>query len=154
MQPQHSHPRRAADSVEGAIRSLRLRDRIVDSCRQPDGELRARNFTDVAKHLFPGAGDDDATEALSAALQLLVMKDPQDPEGRRVLAGNEALPSRLHMFFRNVQGFWACCNPDCSGVSDGYRTEGRRIGKVWERPRVRCHLRSPRAGVAVLPDLR
>ena len=30
--------------------------------------------------------------------------------------GTPLLPTRVHLFFRNVQGVWACTNPACSGA--------------------------------------
>lgn len=49
---------------------------------------------------------------------------------------------RSHLFFRNVQGVWACTNPECSvameDYPDHYPDPDRRIGKLYLRPRHRC----------------
>ncbi|MGI8550555.1 MAG: helicase-related protein, partial [Dehalococcoidia bacterium] len=123
-------------TCEDAFAALRLRDRVVAACQQPDGVLRARNFIDVAGRLFPAVPPLEARDALSAVLNLLTVKNPSDT--REALAGDQALASRLHMFFRNVQGFWACADPQCTAVEEVYRATGRSIGRIWERPRIRC----------------
>ncbi|MGD2101227.1 MAG: DEAD/DEAH box helicase [Acidimicrobiia bacterium] len=43
---------------------------------------------------------------------------------------------RTHLFFRNIEGVWACTNPDCSEVHD--RADQAPIGKLYQRPRYRC----------------
>lgn len=48
------------------------------------------------------------------------------------------LPVRAHLFFRNVQGFWACSNPDCTEIAPMFRRPDRRIGKLFSAPQVRC----------------
>ena len=53
-------------------------------------------------------------------------------------AATTDLRTRVHIFFRNVEGVWACCDPDCPSVSSDYRSSGRRIGRLYARPRYRC----------------
>jgi ATP-dependent helicase YprA (DUF1998 family) len=54
-------------------------------------------------------------------------------------------PIRAHLFFRNIEGLWACANPDCSEVDQAFRFTGRTVGKLYRRPVNTC-----RCGSAVL----
>lgn len=47
-------------------------------------------------------------------------------------------PIRAHFFFRNVSGLWACSDPNCTCVQDGFRFEGRNLGTFYKRPRNIC----------------
>jgi ATP-dependent helicase YprA (DUF1998 family) len=42
---------------------------------------------------------------------------------------------RAHMFFRSVQGMWACTNPQCSEV---HRQEATPVGKLYQHPALSC----------------
>jgi ATP-dependent helicase YprA (DUF1998 family) len=49
---------------------------------------------------------------------------------------------RSHLFFRNVQGVWACTDANCSAVKDEYPSHfpdtERTVGKLYLRPQHRC----------------
>jgi len=45
---------------------------------------------------------------------------------------------RSHMFFRQVQGIWACSNPACTEIDPAYRHEDRRIGRLFRTPKIKC----------------
>ncbi len=45
-----------------------------------------------------------------------------------------AIPIRMHLFFRNVSGLWACADPACKGATG----HGRPVGKLHARPRLTC----------------
>lgn len=45
---------------------------------------------------------------------------------------------RTHLFFRNIDGIWACANAACPDVKEEYRHEDRRVGRLWSKPRHRC----------------
>lgn len=45
---------------------------------------------------------------------------------------------RSHMFLRQVQGVWACSNPDCSELDEKYRSPGRKIGRLFKSPALKC----------------
>jgi ATP-dependent helicase YprA (DUF1998 family) len=51
--------------------------------------------------------------------------------------GSAPLPLRAHLFFRNVQGIWACTNPQCDEVTG--RTEQCPVGKLHYQPTLSCH---------------
>jgi DEAD/DEAH box helicase domain-containing protein len=51
-------------------------------------------------------------------------------------AGTAPLPLRAHLFFRNVQGIWACTNPECSEVRG--RVEPCPVGSLHYQPTLSC----------------
>ena len=51
----------------------------------------------------------------------------------------EPKPSfRSHIFLRQIQGMWACSNPECNNIDADYKYEGRKIGKIFKQPAIRC----------------
>jgi DEAD/DEAH box helicase domain-containing protein len=52
--------------------------------------------------------------------------------------GNAVIPIRAHLFFRNFQGLWACSNPSCSAVEEKFKYSERKIGKLYNQPKVQC----------------
>jgi len=48
------------------------------------------------------------------------------------------LPLRMHLFFRNVPGLWACVDPACKRIPDGASGGDRPIGRLYARPRLSC----------------
>jgi DEAD/DEAH box helicase domain-containing protein len=89
---------------------------------------RAIRLSELAAKLFPNAHY-EATRGLLRALT--EARDPEAPE--RVLA-----PLRLHLFFRHLQGLWACCDPACSGISAASRSHDRPCGRLYAAPRLLC----------------
>lgn len=51
---------------------------------------------------------------------------------------NYIMPLRAHYFFRNLNGLWACSDPDCSTLNNKYKTEKREIGKFYKYPNPVC----------------
>ena len=45
---------------------------------------------------------------------------------------------RIHAFYRQIQGMWACVDPQCCQVAEEFQYEGRSIGKLFARPRMQC----------------
>jgi DEAD/DEAH box helicase domain-containing protein len=46
---------------------------------------------------------------------------------------------RSHMFLRQVQGIWACSNPACTEIPEEFRSEGRKIGRLFKAPAMKCN---------------
>jgi len=86
-----------------------------------EGYLQPESPAELTQRVF-GAADHQAARGLMATLV-----NARDEDG---LA---PLPLRAHLFFRNVQGLWACVNPTCSGV----RTE-RPVGRLFSQPTILC----------------
>ena len=79
--------------------------------------IRPRSFSLLAKSLFR-----DSREPL-LELEALIsnLGKEEDPQIR----------FRAHLFFRTLQGIWACSNSECSEVSPEFVSETRRIGKLF-----------------------
>lgn len=77
-------------------------------------------------------GSKTETIAASGMLQILA----QSRTGPELFAP-APLPFRLHLMFRNVNGLWACCNPQCSEVEQA-EGSSRRVGKLYTAPRLVC----------------
>lgn len=113
--------------LEEFLRESQLRGSLTAAC-SVDGKVRAMPLSKVAGELFRGHPTERGAQAVSGALRLLGSP----------AAGSEALPSRVHLFFRNIQGFWACSDPQCSAVAPEFGSAERRIGKIFPEPRIRC----------------
>ena len=53
-------------------------------------------------------------------------------------AGSASGRLRVHLFFRNVQGLWACTDPKCSAVPTEFRSDERRVGRLYAQPVHQC----------------
>ncbi|MGX1348239.1 DEAD/DEAH box helicase domain-containing protein [Bradyrhizobium elkanii] len=54
----------------------------------------------------------------------------------RTIDGAPVLPARVHLFFRNVQGVWACSNPACNQAN--WQDPQIRVGRLYDRPTITC----------------
>lgn len=97
--------------------------RMVNGCKV-DGKIRAVSITEFAEGIF---GDDLEAENLKLAARGLLIA--------RGLSEQTSLPSfRVHWFFRNIEGLWACTqsNYDCHGDES---SEKRPVGRLFvEKP--------------------
>lgn len=90
-----------------------------------NGVVKARKFSDFASDLF----DNSDGRATDAARGLLIA---------RSYADGALLPSfRFHLFFRNIEGLWACACPNCS-VNTDEQGDNRTCGKLTTDPSVLC----------------
>jgi Lhr-like helicase len=120
------------EPLSAALEDIGADAALLDACRDPvDRTLKSQSFQILANRLFSGVADaSERIPALGGLLRAL---------GHASLpSGDMLLPVRLHYFFRNVQGLWACSNPACTEVPEEYRHEGRTIGKIYLSPRVQC----------------
>lgn len=91
---------------------------------------KPKEANEVASLIFPENTFEDAIEAFESILNVLTsLKDNK---------GNTLQPIRAHLFFRNVDGLWACSNPNCSEVDTQFMFDGRNIGKLYKRPQSKC----------------
>ena len=70
------------------------------------------------------------TQSVVAAIVKIICKS-KDNQGIYIA------PLRVHFFFRNVSGLWACTDPNCTEVHQ-HSFEGRTIGRLYKRPRGFC----------------
>jgi hypothetical protein len=82
----------------------------------------------LAGALFPGEPEDRAASAAAALIMSL--------SAAQSAAAMPLLPTRVHLFFRNVQGVWACTNPACSGAH--WTEPNIPVGRLFDRPTTTC----------------
>ncbi len=105
-----------------------LRSRMLAAC-EADGGLRAVPFSSFAGTLFGDTG----SSGQDAARGLLIARGLCERGGTA-----SRLPSfRLHWFFRNVEGLWACTSPGC-GCGAEERGGGRTAGQLFADARILC----------------
>ena len=76
-----------------------------------------------------GAGLDAAGGLMRALVSARTGPAEQDPA---------PLPLRVHLFFRNLTGLWACADPACTAVPSASAEAARPVGKLFAHPRLRC----------------
>ena len=64
-------------------------------------------------------------------LKAILSKSDPDPEN--------PLPTfRMHSFFKQVEGMWACINKNCDEVDPDFQYETRKVGKMFSTPTLQC----------------
>ncbi|MFH9550052.1 DEAD/DEAH box helicase [Streptomyces sp. NPDC017435] len=93
----------------------------------PESKPRAMAMPAAAAELFPDLTDRRTREAaLHGLLRALGMST------------RSGLPKlRAHMFFRNIDGIWACSDPECPDVPVE-KERGRQVGRLFREPTSRC----------------
>jgi ATP-dependent helicase YprA (DUF1998 family) len=106
--------------------------RMLRACAS-NGETRAVSLDKFGREVF---GDATAAEQRRLATRgLLAARAACDTKD-----GKSLLPSfRLHWFFRNIEGLWACTQPGCGCTSQHFATdEGRTAGRLFGISRILC----------------
>ncbi|MDD2285033.1 MAG: DEAD/DEAH box helicase [Paludibacter sp.] len=80
----------------------------------------AVNIHILAGEVFLNAKPDDALAALQVLLAILPLAKSNQ--------GQILFPARLHLFFRGLEGVYACTNPNCTHKHTG---EGITVGKLF-----------------------
>ena len=103
--------------------------KILNAC-SVSGETRAVSLSHFAKSVF---GNNLTDESLRLASRGLLIA-----RGLCETGGRSSLPSlRLHWFFRNIEGLWACTMPNCQCATDE-QGPGRTSGKLFNKPQILC----------------
>ncbi len=92
----------------------------------PGSTPTALSTTQLASRLFPG----DEPAAASEATERLLTGLATHPA-----AGDPRL--RVHLFFRNVPGVWACTDAKCPRIPGGTYPD-RTVGRLYAEPTTRC----------------
>ena len=100
---------------------------LAGAC-QRDGVARATALADVAERVFVEGSDEGDGTAIQGLLWAIAEADRTDSQAR----------FRAHHFFRLIRGMWACCNPGCSMVAEEFRSDSRRVGRLYATPRIQC----------------
>lgn len=93
---------------------------------------RTVSIGELDEALFPGAAR-DANDGLSYELKGLFAAMQSAFE-----RGDPTPRLRTHLFFRNIDGVWACADPECPSMTKGNQEPDRRVGRLWAKPRHRC----------------
>ncbi len=102
--------------------------RMLIATQEGDGP-RAVPTSVFARRLFGGNPGDETAQ--KAARGLLVARSLCDPN-------KTSLPSfRMHLFFRNVEGLWACARPGCGCAADELDGD-RTAGQLFADARILC----------------
>ncbi len=103
-------------ALAAALVAAGVPEALRDAARGRDDDspagVRATRITDLDARLFPEAARTrpagaPASDALRGMLLALGM-------ARLPETGRSPQPVRGHLFFRNLNNLWACCNPDCT----------------------------------------
>src|SRR5262249_59411306 len=104
--------------------------RMITACTLGEGEVRAVSLIHFAAGVF---GPGSPGENRQAARGLLIARSMCDRPNTI-----SPLPSfRLHWFFRNLEGLWACTMPACQCQTDE-QGGGRTAGKLFGMGRILC----------------
>jgi len=111
-----------SNSYNDVITKLKLREILQNKIQKADSiDVIARNiFGDVPGSL-------KAIEGL-----IIILSFGKTSSGASIQA------LRSHMFFRNIEGLWACSNPDCQEVHEEFKYDGRKIGKLYRKAQSTC----------------
>ena len=104
-----------------------IKEGIANSCRKENGPIASASASAIAKTLFGSFPEQDQAAGLAGTLE--AMGGARD---------KNRLPIRAHMFFRTLEGWWACSNRNCNQIDQLYRGAERTIGKLYGQPKIRC----------------
>lgn len=116
-----------ATTLAAALSSIGAPDALRLACWDGAGDRTIpRQPKTIAETIFGthGSGEVAAVEGLIAGLAEATNQDE-----------SALLPIRAHLMFRNVQGLWACTDPNCSEVQ---RTAPCPVGKLHHVPTPVC----------------
>lgn len=106
---------------------------LANAAQDEAGRVVARSIEELGYKLFEaGRGGElpGPTKELAIAGMTLACSEVNDPED-----GEPLLPCKVHLFFRNLTGIWACSDPRCPGVI----VKGTRpVGRLYTEPRIVC----------------
>ncbi len=127
-----------SEAVAGLAKALGHRTIADTSAELLDSIVRAGGISDNFSKLQTPAtvselaqrwfGDDTEIDAASGVIEALA--------NARTADGTCPAPMRMHLFFRNIPGLWACSNPDCPEAPE--RSEDVGFGKLYRHPVLVC----------------
>ncbi|MFH1717708.1 MAG: DEAD/DEAH box helicase [Planctomycetota bacterium] len=109
------------------LREVVLRSEAGEALRaacQINGSSVPQSPFKLGNSLFTALSDEDRASATEGILVCLSAARPAP------------VRLRAHLFFRSVQGLWACTNPQCSQVTGRQGTPP--VGKLYHQPRLSC----------------
>ena len=127
---QHAEEFEKVNNGEGSaqldnIQKEYIKSAVAQLCNR-DGRLHALTVKEMHKTANEVSSTSISEEAIRGLIRHLIQQ--KDPETGRAL-----LPLRVHFFFKNFEGLWACSNSKCQG-----RNDETLIGKLFANRRVLC----------------
>ena len=114
------------DAIGGVANEINMK--IQGSEAALVGYQHPESIEELTLRLF---GNEEMTGAMDGLLQVLAAARTSTAAGAPA-----PLPYRMHLFYRNVGGLWACCNRNCSALDEP--SEDRSVGKLYTSPRLVC----------------
>ena len=102
-----------------------VKSAVAQLCNH-NGKLHASTIEDMREAANKIASTPISKNAIRGLIRYLIQQ--KDPKENRAL-----LPLRVHYFFKNFEGLWACSNTNCQGGNDE-----TPIGKLFANRRVLC----------------
>ncbi|MCC6383348.1 MAG: hypothetical protein IT304_12650 [Dehalococcoidia bacterium] len=120
----------SARTLSTVFTNLKAPDAMRLACSDisGDAQLIPRPPDELARIIFPNVSQQEAAEAIEGLLIGLALAR----NDRNVAP----LPMRVHLFFRNLQGIWACTNPNCTQAPQ--RSSPCPTGALQYLPRLTC----------------
>jgi DEAD/DEAH box helicase domain-containing protein len=115
-----------SSSVVDFVKKFCVVDSLKYAMQDSDKRVIATKTNNLSSLLFENQPHELAQKALEALLLILCEAKEQN--------GVAIQPIRAHYFFRNIEGLWACSNPECSEVDDEFQDANRNIGKLYRSP--------------------
>ena len=117
----------SGDSTQlGRISKDIVKSAVAQLCNC-NGKLHASTIEDMRKVANKVASTPISDNAIRGLIRYLIQQK-EDPNTEKAL-----LPLRVHYFFKNFEGLWACSNPNCQGGN-----KETPIGKLFANRRVLC----------------
>ncbi|MFJ7913004.1 DEAD/DEAH box helicase [Kitasatospora sp. NPDC096204] len=120
------------DAAAGLLAETRAAEALADAlgAGSTGPSAPAMASTALAGKLFPSSSAEEARKALQGTAAAI---------RAAAEAGVTGLPRiRIHLFFRNVAGMWACSDPRCPEVHAPFQDSSRSVGRIYSVPRTFC----------------
>ena len=125
--PDHSLP--TGERLGAVLTAVGAHEALRAACSRgaPENpEIAPQALSAIQSALFPQAPDGPA----SVVGLIGTVASAHTPQG------NPLLPLRAHLFFRNVQGIWACSDPACAHRP--YHDRDILVGRLFDRATTTC----------------
>lgn len=125
-------PQATAEQIlESALDQIQAADALRLACAEgplTSPQLKPKPPEEIAATAFPALTMSEALEATEGLLAGLA--------SARSVAGAAPMPMRAHLFFRNLQGLWACTDPACHQAPQ--RAGSPPVGSLHYAPTLTC----------------
>ena len=123
------------EELQAALGGISPRKTLAVACnlagKDQKGHVRPTRLHHLKKVLLGSTASEEAFEGFLVAAKAEL--------GDEATKWEKPLPTfRSHMFLRQIQGIWACSNPDCDQVREDFQTLERGIGKLFHVPAMKC----------------